>query len=50
MTEYKGTVWHVLELYKQGHTIENIAKGKALKIETVQRIIEEATKTKNLLG
>jgi DNA-binding CsgD family transcriptional regulator len=41
MGAYKGKILDVLELYKEGHTIEQIAKSQGLTVEEVKYIIEE---------
>jgi uncharacterized protein (DUF433 family) len=41
MAAYKGTILDVIELYKDGLTIEDIAKSKGLTIEEVEKIIKE---------
>ena len=41
MGAYKGIILDVLELYKEGHTIEDIADHKGLSVEEVKKIIQD---------
>ena len=41
MGAYDGTILDILELYKEGHTVADIAKDKGLTAEEVEKIIKE---------
>ena len=41
MGAYTGTILDILEMYKEGNSVEFIAEAKGLSVEEVQKIIDD---------